>query len=80
MGDRWNDDDGGSVIEYLKARIGERSTKMGLAAIVLAVALIVVPIFVHVETASLVSENIKWLIGALFVGGLGGVLFPDPKP
>jgi hypothetical protein len=68
------------MLQYLKSRIGERSTNMGLAAIVLAVALIVVPLVVHVETASLVSENIKWLIGALFVGGLGGVLFPDKKP
>lgn len=67
------------MLTYLKARLGERSTNMGLAAIVLAVALIVVPLVVHVETASLVSENIKWLIGALFVGGIGGVLFPDKK-
>jgi hypothetical protein len=68
------------MIEYLKARIGERSTNMGLAAIILALALIIGPFIVHTENAALVSENIKWLIGTLFVGGIGGVLFPDPKP
>ncbi len=68
------------MLDYIKARIGEQSTRMGLAAIVLAIALIVVPLVLHVEAATLVSENIKWLIGALFIGGLGGVLFPDKKP
>lgn len=65
------------MIEYLKARIGERSTNTGLVAIVLALALIVGPLVVHADKAALVSENIKWLIATLFVGGLSAVLFPE---
>lgn len=68
------------MIEYLKDRIGERTTYAGLAAIVLGLALILVPIFVHVEVATVVSDNIKWVITSLFVGGMGSVLLPDKKP
>ena len=67
------------MLDYLKARIGERSTSMGITAIALALGLVIVPLVVSPEKAALVSANLQWLIGALFVGGLGGVLFPD-KP
>ena len=66
------------MIEWIKARLHERTTHMGLVAVVLAVALLIVPIKLDGEAAAQLSENIKWLIGALFVGGLGGVIW-HPK-
>lgn len=66
------------MINWIKARLRERSTWMGFVAIALAVALLIVPIKLEGEAAAQLSENIKWLIGALFVGGLGGVLW-HPK-
>jgi hypothetical protein len=65
------------VIDWIKARLQERTTIMGIVAIALAVALLIVPIKLDGEAAAQLSENIKWLIGALFVGGLGGVLWRD---
>lgn len=67
------------MIAWLKARLAERSTQMGLIAIALAVALLVVPVTFDGETSAQLSDNIKWLIGALFAAGLGGVLFPERK-
>lgn len=63
------------MINWIRARLHERSTHMGLVAVALAVALLVVPLHVEGEAAAMLSDNIKWLIGALFVGGLGGVLW-----
>lgn len=63
------------MINWIRARLQERSTHMGLVAVALAVALLVVPLHVEGEAAAMLSDNIKWLIGALFVGGLGGVLW-----
>lgn len=69
------------MIDWIKARLHERSTWMGVVAIALAVSLLIVPIKLDGEAAAQLSENIKWLIGALFVGGLGGVLWhPRDKP
>ncbi len=65
------------MIDWIKARLQERTTIMGIVAIALAVALLIVPIKLDGEAAAQLSENIKWLIGALFVGGLGGVLWRD---
>ena len=67
------------MIEWLKARAHERSTWMGLIAIALAVSLLVIPIVLPADAAALASENAKWLISALFVGGLGGVLWKDKQ-
>jgi hypothetical protein len=67
------------MINWIKARLSERSTMMGLVAIALALSLVIVPIHVEGAAAAMLSENIKWLIGALFVGGLGGVLWKE-KP
>jgi uncharacterized membrane protein len=66
------------MIDWIKARLHERTTWMGIVAIALAVALLIVPIKFDGEAAAQLSENIKWLIGALFVGGLGGVIW-HPK-
>lgn len=63
------------MINWIRARLQERSTHMGLVAVALALALLVVPLHVEGEAAAMLSDNIKWLIGALFVGGLGGVLW-----
>ena len=63
------------MIKYIRARLSERSTHMGLVAVALALALLVVPLHVEGEAAAMLSDNIKWLIGALFVGGLGGVVW-----
>lgn len=63
------------MIDWFKARLQERSTHMGIVALGLAAALLVVPLQVDGEAAAMLSENIKWLIGALFVGGLGGVVW-----
>ena len=67
------------MINWIKARLSERSTMMGLVAIALSLSLVIVPIHVDAAAAAMLSENIKWLIGALFVGGLGGVLWKE-KP
>ena len=67
------------MLEWIKARLRERSTHMGLVAVALAVALLVVPLVVPAEAATLLSSNIQWLITALFVGGLGGVIWRE-KP
>lgn len=69
-----------NVITWIKARLKENTTRMGIVAIALGVALLVVPVFFPADVASLMSTNIQWLIGALFVGGLGGVIWKEqPK-
>lgn len=65
------------MIDWLRARLRERSTHMGLVAVALAVALLVVPLVAPAEAASLLSSNIQWLITALFVGGLGSVVWRE---
>ena len=67
------------MIAYLKARLGERSTAAGLLALALAGLLVAVPFIAPPDRAAMVTANVQWLIGALFVGGLGGVLFPEKK-
>lgn len=63
------------MIDWIKARLQERSTIMGIVAIALAVSLLVIPVVMPADAAALASQNVQWLIGALFVGGLGGVLW-----
>lgn len=63
------------MIEWLKARLHEKSTWAGLLAIALAVSLLVIPVIMPADAAALVSQNVQWLITALFVGGLGGVVW-----
>lgn len=65
------------MIDWIKARLQERSTWMGIVAIALAAALLIVPVKLEGEAAAQLSENIKWLIGALFVGGLGSVVWKE---
>jgi len=65
------------MVQWLRARLKERTTYMGLVAVGLAVALLVVPIGLEGEAATLLSQNIQWLIGALFVGGLSGVIWKE---
>ena len=62
-------------MNWISARLKERSTMMGLVAIALAVSLLVIPVVMPADAAALASQNVQWLIGALFVGGLGGVLW-----
>lgn len=63
------------MINWIRARLQERSTIMGIVAIALAVSLLVIPVVMPADAAALASQNVQWLIGALFVGGLGGVLW-----
>lgn len=63
------------MIDWIKARLQERSTIMGIVAIALAMSLLVIPVVMPADAAALASQNVQWLIGALFVGGLGGVLW-----
>jgi len=65
--------------KWFQERLRERSTYMGLIAVALAVALLVVPVVAPAEAAALLSSNIQWLIGALFIGGLGSVIWRE-KP
>jgi len=67
------------MIEWMRVRLRERTTYMGLIAVALAVALLVNPLVVPIDAAMQLSDNVKWLIGALFVGGLGGVIWKE-KP
>ena len=62
-------------MNWIKTRLQERSTIMGIVAIALAVSLLVIPVVMPADAAALASQNVQWLIGALFVGGLGGVLW-----
>lgn len=64
-------------MNWLRERLGERSTYAGLIAIVLAIALLVIPIILEGEKAAALTENVKWLIGALFASGLGAVIFKE---
>lgn len=63
------------MIEWLRVRLRERTTWAGIVAIGLAVALLIVPIKFEGEVAAQLSANIQWLITALFIGGLGGVVW-----
>ena len=63
------------MIEYIKARLREKTTWAGLLAIVLAIALLIVPLHVEAEAAAQLSNNIQWLITALFASGLGGIIW-----
>jgi uncharacterized membrane protein len=63
------------MIDWIKVRLHEKSTWAGVVAIALAVALLIIPAVMPAEAAQLASENVKWLIGALFIGGLGGVVW-----
>jgi hypothetical protein len=63
------------MIEYIRARLREKSTWAGLLAIVLAIALLIVPLKVEAEAAAQLSNNIQWLITALFASGLGGIIW-----
>ncbi len=63
------------MIEYIKARLREKSTWAGLLAIALAIALLIVPLHVEGEAAAQLSNNIQWLITALFASGLGGIIW-----
>jgi hypothetical protein len=63
------------MIEWLKSRLHERSTWAGIVAIALAISLLVIPVIMPADAAALASQNVQWLITALFVGGLGGVVW-----
>ena len=63
------------MIDWLKSRLHERSTWAGIVAIALAVSLLVIPVIMPADAAALASQNVQWLITALFVGGLGGVVW-----
>jgi len=63
------------MIEWLKSRLHERSTWAGIVAIALAVSLLVIPVIMPADAAALASQNVQWLITALFVSGLGGVVW-----
>jgi hypothetical protein len=67
------------VLEYLRSRIGERSTNLGLIALLLGTIMLAAAFFAPPERYPNVESAIQW-IGQLFmVGGLTGVLLPDKR-
>lgn len=62
-----------------KGLVSYKTTIAGVLAILLAVSLMVIPVILPSEAAGLASENVKWLIGALFASGLGGMLWRGEK-
>lgn len=66
-------------MNWLRSRLNEKSTYAGLVAILLATSLIAIPLLVEGEAATHLTENVKWLIGALFAAGLGGVIFKEKQ-
>lgn len=62
-------------MDWLRARLREKTTWAGLLAIALGVSLLVIPAVMPADAAALASQNVQWLITALFVGGLGGVVW-----
>jgi len=63
------------MIEYIRARLREKTTWAGIVAIALAVSLLIIPAIMPADAAALASQNVQWLITALFIGGLGGVVW-----
>ena len=63
------------MMDYIRARLREKSTWAGIVAIALAVSLLVIPAIMPADAAALASQNVQWLITALFIGGLGGVVW-----
>ena len=62
-------------MDWLRARLREKTTWAGLLAIALGVSLLIIPAVMPADAAALASQNVQWLITALFVGGLGGVVW-----
>jgi hypothetical protein len=62
-------------MDYIRARLREKSTWAGIVAIALAVSLLIIPAIMPADAAALASQNVQWLITALFIGGLGGVVW-----
>jgi hypothetical protein len=63
------------MMDYIRARLREKSTWAGIVAIALAVSLLIIPAIMPADAAALASQNVQWLITALFIGGLGGVVW-----
>ena len=63
------------MMNWIRDRLREKSTWAGLLAIALAVALLIVPLHVEGDAAAQLSNNIQWLITALFASGLGGIIW-----
>lgn len=67
------------MIEWLKARMGERTTHVGLLAIGLAAALMTAAFTAPPERFGNVKEAATWIAEMLFVGGIGGFLWKERK-
>lgn len=63
------------MMNWIRDRLREKSTWAGLLAIALAAALLIVPLHVEGDAAAQLSNNIQWLITALFASGLGGIIW-----
>jgi hypothetical protein len=63
------------MMDWIRARLTEKTTWAGIVAIALAVSLLIIPVVMPADAAALASQNVQWLIGALFIGGLGGVVW-----
>jgi|Laugresubdmm15sn_1035100.scaffolds.fasta_scaffold07690_2 hypothetical protein len=63
------------MIEYIRARLREKSTYAGFVAIALGVSLLIIPMIMPADAAALTSQNVQWLITALFASGLGGIIW-----
>ncbi len=63
------------MMDWIRARLTEKTTWAGIVAIALAVSLLIIPVVMPADAAALASQNVQWLIGALFISGLGGVVW-----
>lgn len=64
------------MIEWLRNRLSERSTHVGLVAIGLA-AVVLTAAITAPDRFEQVKEAATWIAEMLFVGGIGGVLWKD---
>ena len=63
------------MINWIRDRLNERSTWAGIVAIALGVSLLIIPVIMPADAAALTSQNVQWLITALFASGLGGIIW-----
>lgn len=68
------------MIEFIKARLGERSTVAGIVAVLFGVTLVTVAWLAPVERYDNIKNALEYLQAALIGGGVAAMLFPEKKP
>jgi hypothetical protein len=71
----------GLVTDYVKARMGEKSTRQGATILVITVffAVLTVALFGDVERYSVIKDALTWPFYAFGAAGVLLILKPDPK-